>query len=287
MQVIITMAGLGSRFSAAGFVDPKPIVPVVGKPALAYLIESFSKSWKLFFVLADHDKNSKIESAIQNLRPDSKIIYTEFSKRGPIDTVLAAIPCLNHAEPVLTAYCDLVVFWDCDDFEKKVKGYDAAVVNYQGFHPSYLGPNSYCHVQVDEKNQTVIRLQEKKLFTDCLQNEITSAGFYYFKNPKLLTDALNLQLEQDLKFGNEFYISLAVQALLNKFERSNNIQVLDYRVDYVVQFGTPEDIERFEYWYRYFNSIDQNPNGQNSEKFNLEMNYWKKVFKLLNFDFAT
>ena len=43
MQVVITIAGKGLRFSEKGFLQPKPSVIVGGRPAISYLIDSFSK----------------------------------------------------------------------------------------------------------------------------------------------------------------------------------------------------------------------------------------------------
>lgn len=274
MQIIITMAGKGQRFSEAGFIAPKPIVEVGGKPAIEYLINSFDLSWKFIFCVGEHFKNTEIEKTILKIKPNSQIIYTKYSERGPIDTVLAAIPYLNFEEPVLVSYCDMALVWSCNDFKNKVKNYDMAVINYQGFHPTYLGPNTYCHVQV--KNGEVIALQEKKLFTDSIDKEITSAGVYYFKTGELLKEALAAQLAQNLKYGNEFYISLAIQALLNK----QNVRVLDYRIEHFFQFGTPEDIKRFECWYNLLILKSENVEF-NSVKFEEEKKYWSACLSKL------
>lgn len=271
MQVVITMAGQGQRFQQAGYTQPKPIVNVAGKPAVEYLINSFDSKWQLIFCIGEHFKDSNIEKTILKIKPNSQIIYTKYSERGPIDTIQAAYPFLKWDEPILISYCDMALLWNSDDFKNKTRSYDMAVINYQGFHPTYLGPNTYCHVQV--KNNEVTQLQEKKLFTDSLEKEITSAGVYYFKNLELLKEALSSQLEQNLKYGNEFYTSLAVQALLNK----RAVRVLDYRIDHLIQFGTPEDIERFEFWY---NSLVLKKKSEmiSISDFEREQKYWEKVF---------
>jgi NDP-sugar pyrophosphorylase family protein len=273
MQVVITVAGRGLRFSEKGFAEPKPAIRVAGRPAITYLIDSFAKDWKLIFVIGEHFRSSKLEQIVKNYADqkgkDAKVIYTPFSDRGPIDTVLAAMPILNHDEGVVTSYCDLALVWDCAQFEKSVQDYDLAVVNYQGFHPTYFGPNSYCHVQVDTEKKEVLQLQEKKLYTDALEKEVTSAGVYYFKNAGLLSEALNSQLQQDLKYGKEYYISLAVQALLN----TSPLRVLDYRIQHLIQLGTPFDIERFQHWY------NKRSLTEPFKEFELEKKYWDVIFK--------
>lgn len=301
MQVIVTMAGRGQRFSEKGFLEPKPMVLAGGRPVFSYLIDSFSKNWSLIFVLAEHDRSSSLESSLKKYAElagaSLQVIYTAFSERGPMDTVQAAIPFLRAGEPVLVSYCDLAPIWNPSDFEKivlnRAANCDLASVNYQGFHPTYFGPNSYCHVQVDAKTQLISGLQEKVLFTDQIEKEITSAGIYFFKDKELLQLALSAQIEQNLQYKNEFYISLALQALLNK---DKSLRVLDYRVAQVVQFGTPADIERFEFWLQYFTRARDNfATGEKQKKllyieasktpislgpkiFETEKSYWKKVF---------
>lgn len=281
MQVVITAAGQGSRFQEQGYSDPKPLVSIAGRPAISYLIQSFAKTWSLFFVLGEHYRETELEKTILEYAPKAKIIYSNFSHRGPIDTVQASINFLDTKKGVLISYCDLVPLWKPENFEKAVQVYDMAVVNYQGFHPTYLGPNSYCHVQVDTETNQVLRLQEKKLFTEHLQSEVTSAGLYYFKSVELLNRALNEQLHQGLKFGKEYYISLAVQAMLNQ---SGEYKVLDYRIEHLVQMGTPADLQRFDFWYQY---LVQNKNIDQIVKkliwnsdfdFEVEKKYWVKVF---------
>jgi NDP-sugar pyrophosphorylase family protein len=292
MQVVVTLAGRGARFSENGFTEPKPLISVAGRPALSYLIDSFDKNWKLNFVLAEHDRESNLEAVLRELAPQARVIYTPFSERGPIDTVLAAIPFLNPDEGVIVSYCDLAPVWNPSDFVMAIADFDMALVNYQGFHPTYFGPNSYCHVQVDEQTKTVTRLQEKILFSETvnatrdIEKEITSAGIYYFKSAEFLSQALQEQLRQDLKYRKEFYVSLAVQALLNK---RPDFRVLDYRIDHLAQFGTPADTERFEFWYDYavkgekknkFSFIDQvhSPLSFSDEKFEIEKTYWLVIF---------
>ncbi len=307
MQVIITVAGLGQRFKDDGYDLPKPIISVLNKPAIVHLIESFSPGWKLFFVLAEHLKTSAVESIISSVKPDCKIIYIKHSKRGPIDTVLAAIPYLKADESVAVSYCDYAMIWKPADFQKFVveSNCDAAVVSYRGFQPTYLGPNTYAHLLVDEQSSKVLKLQEKKLFGSKIEKAWTSAGFYYFKNVQLLQQGLALQEKNNLKFGEEFYTSLAVQSLIEV-----PCKVLNYEILYFMQMGTPADIQRIEAGYKSVNnqvsgtkdqaketaevavetisekssakntleSLKQNVSQTNMQK--KEIEYWTQLFRL-------
>jgi NDP-sugar pyrophosphorylase family protein len=240
MQVIITMAGLGQRFIDQGYLEPKPFIKIKDKCVIEYLVERFPKTWKLFFVI-NEDLNQKYIDFLTSKFLNSKVIVTQYSERGPIDTVQAALPHIQLDMPTIVSYCDFSIDWNAEDFELAVEGFDAAVVGYTGFQPTFLGPNSYCHYLVD--GERVIELQEKVLYTGKLETEWTSCGLYYFKTAEFLKKCLVAQDQQKLCYqGQEYYTSLAIQAMLNLEPK---ISVLNYQIKKFFQFGTPFDVEWF------------------------------------------
>lgn len=249
MQVIVTMAGLGQRFKDQGYDTPKPFIQVDQKFIFQHLTDTFPTDWKIFFVI-NKDLETLYQKEIIQLYPDSELIKIDYSERGPVDTVNAAIPFLNSIEPVIVTYCDYSLIWDAEHFEKKMKSTapDAAVIGIKGFHATYSGPNTYCHYQV--RDQFVSHLQEKQMYSTDIYQEWTSCGMYYFKNKALLQKSLEEQLLQGLSFHNkEYYISLALQAMLNK---NPEFKILNYPVKNMIQFGTPFDIQTYEYWRKIF-----------------------------------
>ncbi len=280
MQIIITMAGLGQRFKDAGELKPKPFIQIGEKSALKNLTDILPDDWKIFFAVGDHLKSTDTENEIKKLnKKNYEIIYVPHSPRGPIDTVSAALPALNSEQPVIVSYCDYTMIWNAVDFISKIKSTnsDAAVVSYRGFHPTYLGPNSYCHLNIDENN-FVQQLQEKKLFTDNIDSEWTSCGMYYFKSANFLKECLSEQLNQNLCYRAddkaEFYTSLSLQAMKNK---TPEMKILNYEIKYFIQFGTPFDINRFQFWYSYF-VLKKEILNSNIKFTSVEEMYWSNYF---------
>lgn len=233
MQVVITMAGLGQRFKDQNYSVPKPFVKIHDKYVIEHLTGQFPVHWKLFFVVNEELEQKYVDTL------KSTVIKTKYSERGPIDTVLAALPQLVGNEPTLISYCDFTLRWDPIDFEKAVAAVDAAVVGYTGMHPTFLGPNSYCHYRVS--GAWIKELQEKKLYTGKLETEWTSCGLYYFKSAQFLEECLNQQLKQSLNYnGKEYYTSLALQAMLNV---KPELKILNYPIDTFIQLGTPFDVD--------------------------------------------
>ncbi|OFZ28759.1 MAG: hypothetical protein A2622_06665 [Bdellovibrionales bacterium RIFCSPHIGHO2_01_FULL_40_29] len=282
MQVIVTLAGQGQRFQAEGYSEPKPIVSVMGRPAINYLISTMHPDWKLYFAIGEHYRDTKIESIILETASSAKIFYVPYSSRGPIATVEAVLPALDPMDSVAVSYCDYAMLWNPSAFEQFVRtvNADICVTSYRGFHPTYLGPNTYAHLQVDEISHQILKIQEKKLFGSSLQEEWTSTGFYYFKSASLLEQGLQLQVQKNLKYGTEYYTSLAIQALMEEASaEGHDLKVFNYEISHFLQLGTPTDVKHVEYWYQYImrdGHQNQFPPGSEDD---LLFRYWKIFFK--------
>lgn len=286
MQVIITMAGLGQRFRDAGYTVPKPFIQIGERTVVDYLLDCFPLDWKIFLAV---NESFQIKNNLG--RGNVSVVSVPYSIRGPIDTVRSVLSEIDLHQPTCVSYCDYTMLWDARSFEVTVRGADAAIVSYRGFQPTYFGPNSYCHLEVDEKSQTVLNLQEKELFTENIESEWTSCGLYYFKSGQFLKDCLTAQEQQNLSYkGGEFYTSLAIKAMMNL--KPGSLTVLNYPINYFIQFGTPPDTERFDFWFStlvlhkssnefQFRFIPENKRPVNwpFEKFEQEKKYWDFFFR--------
>ena len=279
MQVIITLAGLGQRFSKSAEQIPKPLAVVMGKPAIYFLINMMDPSWELFFAIGEHWKNTELEKEIKKIRPAANIVYVPYSLRGPLDTVLNVLPHLNSTRPVAVSYSDYAMLWNTHKFSEflKTTDCDVCMTSYRGFHATYLGPNTYAHLQTDEKTNKIAEIQEKKLFGVDIENEWSSTGFHYFKTIEILKMGLSSQVQKNLKYDTEYYTSLAVQALIH--EKAVNLKILNYEISHMMQMGTPQDIQQLNYWFRYIKTKSQ-PNNflTDSQEYKL-YNYWKYIFE--------
>lgn len=300
MQVVVTMGGLGQRFKDLGHHTPKPFIQVANKSIIQHLADSFPKDWPLYFVINKNFSEFDAQKNLKSFFPNSKIIFCDHSSRGPIDTVITALPHLGTKDPVLVTYCDYSLVWDSKDFANFIqdKHSDCAILGYHGFHPTYFGPNTYAHLKLDAENN-VLDVQEKVLYGNDLLTEHTSCGAYYFKSVNFLEECLAEQIAQNLNYNGEFYLSLAIKAMMNKMNEQNNQKSLNqqkskvhyYPISHFVQLGTPADTERFEFWH---SVIKQNKNPKDfkfkfipnekipltfsKELYEKEKEYWQMCF---------
>jgi NDP-sugar pyrophosphorylase family protein len=137
--------------------------------------------------------------------------------------------------------------WDPAHFEEFVRATDcdACLVSYRGFHAHYLSPVPYAYSRMD--GERVVEVKEKGWFGPNRELEYASCGAYYFRTATLLAEALEAQEKLGLVLNGESYTSLTVQALL---QSKKDAHVRVFEIPYFFQWGTPEDLEVFEYWHR-------------------------------------
>jgi len=98
MQIVIPMSGFGERFRAAGYVVPKPLIKVDGKPIIQHVVEMFSHEDDFIFICnEDHLLNPeyKMEEVLQGITPNSSIISIQSHKLGPVYAVMQALDEIN------------------------------------------------------------------------------------------------------------------------------------------------------------------------------------------------
>jgi NDP-sugar pyrophosphorylase family protein len=257
MKIIIPMAGQGKRFLAAGYKTPKPLIQVEGKTILEHIVENFSPQHDefIFAVNEEHLEKFNIKSLIERSVSHFKIISMPYQKEGPIGVLKNVLPTLKEDEPVIVNYCDFSWVWDYSDFKKKIKEHhpDGAVICYHGFHPHLLGPNLYATLDTDDDGMWMKEIREKHTWHENKQDDWTSSGTYYFKSSKHLENLCQqIESRPALKINEEFYVSQLYQLM-----REAGQSVFIYEIPYMLQWGTPQDLEEYFYWSDYFRQKDE------------------------------
>lgn len=251
-HLVIPMSGQGIRYQKAGYQEPKPLIPINGKPMIEKLLESFPESWACTFVMAENHRNSPLPGFLKKLRPKASQIFIPPHKTGPAKAIEAALQSLSPTERIFVSYCDYGMIWDSRAFEKFVEtsDCDSCVIAYRGFHAHYLSPTPYAYCRMD--GERVVEVREKGSFTDNREQEFASSGGYYFKNREILKNALSHQYAKDLQINGEFYTSLTVEALL-QLDPKADVRV--FEIPSFFQWGTPQDLEAYAHFEKTFENF--------------------------------
>ncbi len=253
MQIIIPMSGFGERFRKAGYKIPKPLIEVEGKPIIAHVIDLFPDEEDFIFICNKQHLQNKdfgMEKIIEHYCPTGKIVSIDPHKLGPVHAVLQVEELIDAQKPTVVNYCDFTCYWDWKHFKNFVMKTkcDGAIPSYKGFHPHSLGTTNYAYIK--EQKGSVIDIQEKQPFTEDRMNEFASSGTYYFSSGLKMLDSFKEMKQKDLDLNGEYYVSLAYKILLE-----TNNKILVYPLQHFMQWGTPEDVDEYNYWSKAFKEI--------------------------------
>ena len=201
LHLVMPMAGRGSRFFENGFVMPKPLIEINGRPFFYWATQSIAKFVDCaditFVVLEEHIRDHAIDREIKTYYPDAKIVALPEVTEGAAITALRGAESLPDDEPLLFNDCDHLFL--CKPFNEFCKagdfanGPDGALLTFASDSPAY----SYLQYGADGR---VCHTVEKQVVShDAI------CGAYYFKNKQLYASACAEYLHHcDYK---EFFVS--------------------------------------------------------------------------------
>jgi len=248
MQLIIPMSGLGKRFVNANYTVPKPLINVDGFSIIQHVVNLFPNVDDITFICnEEHIIETNMYNTLKLIKPNCKIHVIKYTGLGPVDAVMQKEEYIDDNKECIVSYCDFGCEWNYDDFISTIHNADAigAIPCYTGFHPHMLGTDNYAFVK--HNNMVLEEIREKKPFTDNRMNEFASNGIYYFKTGGIMKHYFKKLIEQNIKVNGEFYVSCVYNLMVQ-----DNLKTLIYKVDTMLQWGTPYDLECYNMWSSYF-----------------------------------
>jgi NDP-sugar pyrophosphorylase family protein len=245
------MSGIGKRFIEAGYKVPKPLIRVDEKTIIEHVCNLFPDEDKFTFICnSKHLADTNIKQVVQSIKPNANIIEIPNHKKGPVYAVSLVNEIIEDDEEVIVNYCDFGTYWDYKNFLKHTRDRDAdgAIVAYKGFHPHMLGNTNYAFMQ--DKKQWMLKIQEKEPFTNNRMQEYASNGTYYFKRGSYVKKFFQKLIDNNINVRGEYYVSLVYNLLV-----SNGLKVSIYEIQHMLQWGTPQDLEEYSMWSKYFSNI--------------------------------
>jgi HAD superfamily hydrolase (TIGR01509 family) len=158
MNVLIPMAGAGSRFAAAGYTFPKPLIEVNGKPMIQVVAENLNvDAHFIYIVQKEHYDKYNLKQLLNLISPGCDIVQVNSLTEGAACTTLLAKELINNDEPLLMANSDQYVEWNSNEclYAFTADGVDGGIVTFRATHPKWsfakLGDDGFV-TEVAEKN---------------------------------------------------------------------------------------------------------------------------------------
>lgn len=251
MQIIIPMTGYGSRFVNAGYKELKPLIKVLGKPIIKWIVEGMYPQEKniTFVCRKKHlDTIAGMRELLREIAPTAIIFEIDhWIKKGPVYDVLRASHVIDDDKPAIINYCDVYVSWNWPEMKKQLieRKCDGCVPCYTGFHPHLMSKkNAYASCLTDDADN-LIEIREKYSFESDKTKAKHSPGVYFFKNGALLKKYCQKLVDSGQDIKGEYYASMPYNFMVE-----DGLEVwIPTDIDYYCQWGTPEDMQECIYWY--------------------------------------
>ena len=231
VNIVIPMAGLGSRFPKDKYYLPKPLIDVNGKPMIQRAIESLDIDGQYHFVLRNDEFLKITQDVISKTVKNPRFVVIDKTTEGPACSVLLFKEFINTNDELITANCDQIMEWNSELFFHNVRLYDGAVVTYY----SDTDKNSY--VKLDRQGRA-IQFAEKEVISNISLN-----GIHYWKHGKDFVLTAEQMIEADDRAPNgEFYISMSYNYMI---KANKEIGIFHIPIEQHHAVGVPIDLERF------------------------------------------
>jgi dTDP-glucose pyrophosphorylase len=231
MNILIPMAGAGSRFQTAGYVFPKPLIEVDGKPMIQVVVENLNIDANYIYVVQKaHREQYNLDTLLNLITPGCKIVEVDGLTDGAACTALLAKEYIDSDAPLFFANSDQFVEWDSNEFFYKMNenDCDGGIPTFKATHPKWS------FAKLDEDG-FVTEVQEKNPISD-----LATIGFYYWKNGSDFVKYAEEMIELDMRVNGEFYIA----PIYNNAIRAG-LKIRTYDVPKMWGLGTPEDLRYY------------------------------------------
>jgi len=232
LNVLIPMAGAGSRFEQAGYTFPKPLIEVRNKPMIQVVVENLNiKANYIYVVQKKHREKYNLDTLLNLLTPECKIVEIEGLTEGAACTALLAKEFINTDAPLFFANSDQFVEWDSNEFMYKMNetNADGGIVTFEATHPKWS------FAKVNQHTGLVEEVAEKNPISN-----IATVGYYYWKHGSDFVKYAEQMIEKNVRVNNEFYVCPVFNEAIEDAK-----EIRTFNVEGMWGLGTPEDLNYY------------------------------------------
>ncbi len=231
LNVLIPMAGAGSRFAQAGYTFPKPLIQVNGTPMIQVVVDNLQLDANYIFVVQkEHVEKYNIDSMLKIIVPNCTVIETNGLTEGAACTALLAKEFINNDNPLFFANSDQYVEWNPIEFMYAMQETqaDGGIVTFKDTHPKWS------FAKVDE-NDVVVEVAEKKPISDN-----ATVGYYYWKHGSDFVKYAEQMIRKNIRINNELYVCPVYNEAI-----ADGKVIRTHLIEKMWSLGTPEDLKYY------------------------------------------
>ena len=237
LNIVVPMAGAGSRFAKAGFKIPKPLIPVRDVPMIRLVIANVrpQRDHRFIFIAQEaHDIEYGISDQLKQWAGEnSAIVLVNGLTEGAACTVLAAEHLIDSNDSLMIVNSDQWVDVDIDDYLQQADSDpDGLIMTMQASDPKW----------------SFVGLDERRLVTHVVEKEVISdmatVGIYNFTRGKNFVSAAKAMIAADERVNGEFYVAPVYNRLIDQGAKVG-IFSIGSEANGMYGLGIPKDLELF------------------------------------------
>jgi beta-phosphoglucomutase-like phosphatase (HAD superfamily)/dTDP-glucose pyrophosphorylase len=232
LNVLIPMAGAGSRFAQQGYTFPKPLIEVHGKPMIQVIVENLNIEANYHFIVQkEHYDKYNLKYLLNLIAPGCTITQVDGLTSGAAVTTLLAREYIDNDQPLLIANSDQFLEWNSNEimYAFNADSIDAGILTFKATHPKW----SYAKL---DDNGFVSEVAEKKVISDN-----ATVGVYFWKRGSdYVKYAERMMKNEANRVNGEWYVCPVFNEAIQDGKK--------VRVKHILKMwgiGTPEDLNTF------------------------------------------
>jgi HAD superfamily hydrolase (TIGR01509 family) len=231
LNVLIPMAGAGSRFAQAGYTFPKPLIEVRGKPMIQTIVENLNMEANFIFIVQkEHYEKYNLKYLLNLIAPNCKIVQVDSMTEGAACTTLLAKELINNNDPLIMANSDQFIEWNSNEvmYAFNADQIDGGILTFKATHPKWS------YAKLDDSG-FVSEVAEKKVISDN-----ATVGVYFWKHGSDYVKYAKQMIDKNIRVNNEFYVCPVFNEAI-----ADGKKIRVKEIAKMWGIGTPEDLNSF------------------------------------------
>ncbi|HDM8440038.1 glycosyltransferase family 2 protein [Yersinia enterocolitica] len=239
LNIVIPMAGKGSRFAKEGYQDPKPLIPVGTKRMIELVINNLTPSRPhrfIFICQQEHIDKYDLQAKLEILAPNCIVVGINQVTEGAACTVLCAKDYINNNDNLMIANSDQWVDICIDDYlaDMDEKDLDGIIMTMDADDPKWS------FVEFDT-NGLVKGVYEKIV----ISKEATVGIYNYKRGSDFCTKAEKMISNGDRSNG-EYYVAPVYTYMYKDDNARIGVYNIGSEANGMYGLGIPSDLELFK-----------------------------------------
>lgn len=217
MKVLIPVAGVGTRLRPHTYTQPKPLMPVAGKPIICFIVDKLAEAGIKDFVFVIGHLGDKVRHFVEETYPNlhTEFVYQE-QRKGSAHAVWTARETIEDEDEIFIAFGDSI--------------FDADLQHMLDCPHSCLGvkkvsdPRDFGVAEFGEDGR-VVRLVEKPKIP---KSNMAIVGLYKVREVHALIRATEHLMQNDIRTVGEFQLTDALQHMVEQGTHFHTIPVQNW-----------------------------------------------------------